>query len=169
MDTWYLLHTKPYKENFLQLEMQARQIECFYPQIRVHTKKSRNKEYRPYFPGYLFVKIKPGSQQANEFRWFPGVVGWVCFGEDPACVPESLIKGIRSHIDSINKNGGKTLKRIKKGAPIEVIGGPFHGYHGVLETRVSGRERVSVLIKLIHSQQKKVVMPSSLIRIKEKR
>ena len=101
-------------------------------------------------------------------KWFPGVVSWVYFGGDPASVPESVINGIRRHVDSLNTTGRNAFNNIKKGTPIQVIEGPFAGYDGVFETRLSSSERVTVLLRLVHSQQKRVKMSSGLIRIKNK-
>jgi transcription elongation factor/antiterminator RfaH len=165
MNNWYLLHTKPYKEEFLWSAMQARNIDCFYPRLHVQPKNPRSKTIRPYFPGYLFVKIEPVSQLANELRWFPGVLNWVYFGNEPASVPDFIVNDIRKHVDGLNSTRMVSHNNVEKGTSIRVVDGAFAGYEGIFESHLSGSERVTVLLRLVHSQPKRVEMPFDLLRI----
>ena len=55
--SWYVIHSKPRKENQVYSQLQARAIETFYPTIRVKPVNPRSAKIRPYFPGYLFVRV----------------------------------------------------------------------------------------------------------------
>ena len=168
MNNWFLLHTKPHKEDFLWSAMLARKINCFYPKLHVQPVNPRAKKYKPYFPGYLFVNIEPSSQLGNELRWFPGVSNWVCFGADPACVPDFVVNEISRHVEALNSARKITRNDIEKGARIRVVEGVFAGYAGIFESSLSGSERVTVLLQLVQSQQKRVEMPFKFIHIEQK-
>ncbi len=67
---WYTLHVKPHKERFVFERLQslehipvpgnvpnvAKQIEVFFPAVRVKPVNPRSAKVRPYFPGYIFVR-----------------------------------------------------------------------------------------------------------------
>ena len=168
MKNWILLQTKLRKEDFLCNQIRARGIECFYPKIKVIPINPRARKIRPFFPGYLFVKIDPESASAAELRWLPGASGWVRFGAAPASVPDNIIEGIRRHVEAINNGeGASAVKRITPGQEVEIVEGPFEGYEAVFNGYLSGSARVRVLLKLLKSQQMPVEMPARLLRIKK--
>jgi transcriptional antiterminator RfaH len=93
----------------------------------------------------------------------------VRFGESPAAVPDSVVEGIRRHVDALNEGGGvAAVKRMKPGQAVEIMEGPFAGYEAVFDAHLSGNARVRVLLKLLKSQQLPVEMPASLLRIKKR-
>ena len=169
MKNWILLQAKFRKEDFLWGEICARGIECFYPKIRVMTINPRARKMHPYFPSYLFVNIDPESESAAELRWLPGANGWVRFGESPASVPDSVVEGIRRHVDALNDLGGvSAVKRMMPGQAVEIMDGPFVGYEAVFDAHLSDSEHVRVMLKLLKSQQMPVEMPARLLRIKKR-
>jgi len=54
---WYVIRSKPRKEEFLAEQMQMRKLEIFEPLIRVQTVNPRARKIKPYFPGYVFVHL----------------------------------------------------------------------------------------------------------------
>ena len=54
--SWYVLHSKPRKEEFLAEQLELRKIETFAPCIRVQVVNPRARKVKPYFPGYIFVR-----------------------------------------------------------------------------------------------------------------
>lgn len=168
MNHWILLHSKPHKEDFLWGELKARGIDCYYPRIRVKPVNPRARTIHPYFPGYLFVNVEFESDQYKELPWLPGASGWVHFGEEPATVPESIINGIRRHVDELNANGGlSSLKSIKHGEKVDIVEGPFANYEAIFDTTISGSDRVRVLLLLVKSQQMPLEMPAGMLRRKK--
>jgi transcriptional antiterminator RfaH len=84
-------------------------------------------------------------------------------------VPESVVEGIRRHVDALNDGGGvSAAKRMTQGQEVEIMEGPFAGYEAVIDAHLSGSARVRVLLKLLKSQQMPVEMPASLMRIKKR-
>jgi transcriptional antiterminator RfaH len=169
MSSWILVHSKPHKEAFLWGELNARQIDSYYPQIRVKPVNPRARKIQPYFPGYLFVNIDVDSDQFKELPWLPGSVGWVRFGDEPAMVPETIIQGIRRHVDELNQREIVERKSpFQHGELVEIVDGPFAEYEALFDTAVSGKERVRVLLQMVKSQQVLVELPTDMLRRKKR-
>lgn len=169
MTDWLLLHSKAFKEEFLWREITARQVECYLPRLHVIPVNPRSRKIVPYFPGYLFVKLEPASPEINALRWLPGATGWVHFGEQLATIPEALINGLRRHLEEVNAQNTRGAERFTHGERVEVLEGPFKGYEGVFDTRLSGKDRVKILIQLVHDQQLPAVIPARLLKSKKQR
>ena len=88
---WYVLRSKPNKEDALWQEVSARNYEVFYPQICVQPVNPRSRKILPYFPGYMFVHIDMSMVGFSDFTWMPYSYGLVTFGSEPSSVPEELI------------------------------------------------------------------------------
>jgi transcription antitermination factor NusG len=164
MKEWLLIYSKPNKTDLLSSEIIARGKECYYPVIRVKPVNPRSRKRRPYFPGYLFVKADPSSKEVAELRWLPGSNGCVEFDRTPAIVPDHVIKDIRQKVDALNASFEETPFGIKKGEAVEIIQGPLTGYSAIFDQRLSGIDRVRVLIIMLQAQQKIIEMPADNIR-----
>jgi len=53
--SWYVIHSKPRKENQVNAYLRTQGFETFYPTLRVQPVNPRASRIRPYFPRYLFV------------------------------------------------------------------------------------------------------------------
>jgi hypothetical protein len=107
--TWYVLRSKPNKEDFFWSQLLAHQIEVYYPCIRAKVVNPRARKLKPYFPGYLFVHVDPKEVTTSFLNWLPGSRGLVAFDSQPASVPDALIAAIRHRVDQINSAGGEQL------------------------------------------------------------
>ncbi len=161
---WYVVRSKPNREEALWLEMSARGFQVFYPYVRVQPVNPRSRKTRPYFPGYLFVQAKLASVGQSVFTWMPYSQGLVSFGGEPAEVPEGLVQAVRKRVEEINASGGEQMVGLKPGETVVIQGGPFAGYQAIFDARVSGTERVRVLLKLLQAQQIKLELPTGQIR-----
>ncbi len=159
MKMWYVVQSNPQKEMFLWEQLYLRGIETYYPSIRVRPVNPRARKLKPYFPGYLFVRLEPGHGEFCSLRWVPGAVGLVSFGDEAAVVPDDLIQTIRQKVDEINALGGHVLDGLKPGVPIIIREGLFCGYHGIFDARLSDQDRARVLIELLKGRQVRVELP----------
>jgi transcription antitermination factor NusG len=167
--SWYVLRSKPQKEESLSSQLLARGLDVFYPCLHVSPVNPRSRTVRPYFPGYLFVNINIEQVGFSEFHWVPFSLGLLAFDGIPAQVPEAAIKGIRSLLEKINAAGGELLHDLKKGDLVEIRSGPFAGYEAIFDVRLAGSERVRVLLKLLQGRAAKLEVPANLLERKEKR
>ncbi len=161
---WYVLRSKPNKEEALWNELCARGFDGYYPFLRVKPVNPRSKKNRPYFPGYLFVRTQLADVGESVFNWLPYSSGLVSFDGQPAEVPEGLVERIRRRVDQVNAAGGEQLFEIEKGETVMIQGGPFAGYKAIFDARLAGAERVRVLLKLLQVQQMKLDLPTGMIQ-----
>lgn len=161
---WYVIRSKPNKEMSLWRELIRRGYECFYPQLRVQPVNPQSRKIRPYFPGYLFLHLDLEQVGTSVFHWMPFSTGFVAFGEAPAAIPDSIIQGIRRHVDAINAAGGEHLAGLQRGDTVLIEGGPFDGYEAIFDARLPGRERVRVLLRLLQKREVNVDLPAGQVR-----
>jgi len=165
---WYAMHSKPRKEDLLWEQLRIREIEAYHPRIRTQPVNPRARQVKPYFPGYVFVRVDLEQVNWSSLHWMPGATGLVSFGGEPASVPETMIQTIRHRVEEINTNGGEQLEGLKAGDPVVIQGGAFDGYEAIFDARVSGNERVRVLLTLLQAQQKRLELPARQIKKKKK-
>jgi transcription elongation factor/antiterminator RfaH len=151
--SWYVLHSKPLKEDFLATQLELRRIEAYAPAIRVQVVNPRARKMRPYFPGYIFVHTDLEKIEMSTLHYIPGATGLIMFGGDPAFVPDSLIHAIQKRVDEINMAGGELFDALTPGATVKIQDGPFSGYEAIFDHRLPGTERVHVLLKLLKDRR----------------
>ncbi len=96
---WFALHSKPRKEELLYGQLSQRNIDVFYPRIRVQPVNPRSAKVRAYFPGYVFIHVDLTEIGFSSLQWLPGATGLVSFGGEPASVPDGLIVAVRRKVD----------------------------------------------------------------------
>ena len=166
---WYVLRSKPNKEEALCDEVDARGIHVFYPLLRVKPANPRAGRIVPYFPGYLFVQAELAEVCGSAFSWMPHSQGLVAFGGEPAEVPDGLIQAIRRRTEQIEAGGGAQLAGIKRGETVVIEGGPFAGYEAIFDAQVAGKERARVLLNFLQVQTMKLELPGEQIRRAKRR
>ena len=167
---WYALHSKPRKEELLHGQLMLREIETFYPRIRVKPVNPRSAKVKSYFPGYVFIHTDLESIGLSSIQWLPGAIGLVSFGGEPAFVPEGLIVAIRQKIDRINSQGGELFVGLNPGDRVKIAEGPMAGYEAIFDARLPGAERVRVLLKHLQDRYFPVELPAAYVmRIEQKK
>ncbi|HEX9018184.1 MAG TPA: transcription termination/antitermination NusG family protein [Anaerolineaceae bacterium] len=150
---WYAIQSKPNKEDALYKQLQSQNFDVFYPRIKVQPVNPRAKKIKAYFPGYMFVRTDLQAVGLSTFQWMPFARGMVTFDQEPATVPDPLIIAIRRRVEEVNVAGGELFDGLKKGDTVLIHDGPFAGYEAIFDVRLSGSERVRVLIKLLSQRQ----------------
>ncbi len=161
---WYVLHSKPHKEEMLAEQLELRRIETYAPRIRVQVVNPRARKVRAYFPGYIFVRADLEKMGLTGLQYVPGSAGLISFGGEPAFVPDGLIHAIRQRVDEINASGGELFDVLKTGETVLVHSGPFAGYEAIFDARLPGTERVRVLLKLLRNRKMPVELPAGFVR-----
>ena len=153
MNYWYVMHSKPKKEALLCERLRIQGIEVYLPSIRVKPVNPRARKEQPFFPGYLFVHVDLEKISTSEFRWIPGSIGLVCYGGEPAYVGDSLIREIKKQIEEITDLDNNYVDRFRPGDSVVINDGPFATYKGMFDCRLSGSDRVRVLLELLRGQK----------------
>jgi transcriptional antiterminator RfaH len=168
-ESWYALRSKPRKEEVLWQQLLAREVEVFFPRIRVHPVNPRSRKLRPYFPGYMFVWVDLEEVGSSKFNWMPHAIGLVSFDGEAATVPENLIHEVRKRVDEIAEAGGEFYDGLQSGDSVRISSGPFAGYEAIFDTRLPGTERVRVLIQMLSDRNIPVELKAGQVERKLKR
>jgi transcription antitermination factor NusG len=167
-EQWYALRSKPRKEDVVWKQVRERGYEVFYPRLRVNPVNPRSRKYRPYFPGYLFVRVDIESAGLSTFQWLPHTIGLVSFGGEPALVPDNLIHAIKHRVDEIAQAGGEVFDDLHKGDVVQINFGPFDGYEAIFDTRLPGTERVKVLLQFLSNRYVPIELDASHLQPKKR-
>lgn len=156
---WYVLRTKPHKERAVhRMLLHEDNLEVYFPALRVDPVNPRASKIRPYFPGYMFVNIDLEEQGENALRWTPGTRGLVRFGGQPAPVPEHLIHELQKRLALLQEQEDEPEDEFQEGDRVRIVDGPLVGYEAIFDTRLSGKDRVQLLLSLLSGQSTRVTL-----------
>ncbi len=155
---WYVVRTKPRREEYAQEQLVRRDVETFLPRI-LETGTRGEPVVSALFPGYLFAHIDLLTQYTR-VSWTPGVRSFVAFGD----VPNAVDRGV---IDFLQERCGpcglvQALPTFQEGDQVRVKRGPLGGLVGIVRGHVSGRCRVQVLMELLR-RRTEVSVPVDLL------
>ena len=160
---WYVLRSKPQKEDVLCIEVSVRGHEVYYPTLNVQPVNPRAKCKRPFFPGYLFINVDLDEIGLSTFRWMPYSIGLVCFGGEPAIMHETLIHSIIRRVEKLNKAGLFHKCAFQRGDPVRITEGPFMGYEAIFDEMISAGDRVKVLLEFLSGRNARLELRESIL------
>ena len=161
---WYAMRSKPNKEEFLAGQIEAHGISFFYPRLHAFPVNPRARKVKPYFPGYLFVQVDLDAINISTLQWMPGAANLISFGGEPAPVPELLIDSLQKQLDDLNASTKPGVGDLKPGDSVTVLDGPFAGYEAIFDGRISGQDRVRVLLNFLQRRQVPLELQNRQIR-----
>jgi transcriptional antiterminator RfaH len=143
---WFVIRTKPRKEDVAVLNLERRGISTFCPRILEPIGWTNNWAVAPLFPGYLFVEIQLQASY-HAVTWTPGVKGFVAFGEVPSPVPCEVVRFLwdESGDDGIIR----PANNFRRGERVRVKRGPLAGLVGIIEKPCPERGRIRVLMDFV--------------------
>lgn len=163
---WYALHVKPHKEPSVYQLLCSKGFDAYYPVLKVTPVNPRARKERPFFPGYMFVKVNLVETGADTLRWTEGTYGLVQFGGAPTSVPDSLISELK---EQLTKYEASKEPEFSRGDHVRIVNGLFEGYDAIFDTHISGKDRVQVLLAYLSDQPKKVILdPSEIAKVKRR-
>ena len=164
MVNWYVLQSKPRKEAFLYKQLLVYRIEAYLPSVRVEPVNPRARKEQPFFPGYLFIHVDLKSISISDLRWMPGAIGLVCYGGEPAYVPDGLVRTIQTQVDEVRIAELGNIDRFKSGDLVVIKDGPFAEYKAIFDRRLSGHDRVCVLLEMLKGQKMRLELSANELR-----
>lgn len=149
--SWYVLQSKPHKENQVYNYLTAQGYEIFYPTMRIKPVNPRSSKVRPYFPRYMFVHVDLEAVGLSALQWVPGAIGLVKFDDYVAPVPDNVVYDIQQQISVLEAVQADLAGQFKPGDQLRITSGPLAGYEAIFDKRLSGTERVQVLLQMVDS------------------
>ena len=157
--TWYVLRSKPNKEEFFWGQLMAHFIEVYYPSIRSKAANPHAHKDKPYLPGHLFIHVDLHENPPSFLDGMPGSGGLVMDGTQPIAVPDALIDAIRRRVDQINATGIQEAPGLHSEQIPATQEYPLSWYEIIFDNCLSGNERVHRLRSLMRSGLLPVELP----------
>jgi transcription antitermination factor NusG len=146
VERWYAISVRPRHEKLVKHHLECKGLTCFLPVYRsVRRWKDRRKELdMVLFHGYVFVCLN-GGDRLSVLR-APGVLRFVTFQGQPAALPESEIRALRTSMSADLRP--RPHPYLCRGRKVRVRGGPLLDAEGIMIRRKEGF-RLVLSIELI--------------------
>jgi transcriptional antiterminator RfaH len=151
MENWYVIQTKPKKEEEATSYLSTKGVKIFSPLLESFTTRNARitEELKPLFPGYIFGKFDL-EQNYPLVRWARGVKCVLGFGGYPIPISGEVIETIKQRTDE--RGIVKKIRHFEPNDVVRVTSGPLKDLLGIFERWVSDSERVRILLNLIGYQ-----------------
>jgi transcriptional antiterminator RfaH len=148
---WYLVYTKPQKEQLASQQLERQGYTIFLPMARV-TKRVRGKRrelLEPFFSRYLFISLNQETDNWSPIRSTIGVSGMVRFGGVAARVPDAIISILQQRQSS--EDGALDCQKVgfQRGDAVQITEGPFEGCRAIFSSTRSC-DRAFVLLDIVN-------------------
>lgn len=160
---WYLLTSKPFKDELAEIELSKQGYEVYRP-LAQRLRKQRGrlvKKTESLFPRYLFIALSELADNWAPIRSTKGVSQFVRFGLQTAIVPTELVLNLKQHEQSLSERA-IDLDRFHQGDLVILTEGPFRGLNGIF-MNYDGEERAIILLEILHKQTKLAISPAKLL------
>lgn len=151
MNLWYVIQTKPKKEEEAKSYLSTKGVEVFGPLMENFLLRNgrMSKELKSLFPGYIFGKFDL-AQNYPLVRWAKGVKKVLGFGKYPTPISEEVVEIIRERTDT---QGVVRLKcHFQANDVIRIKTGPLKDLLGIFERWMPDGDRVRILLNLMGYQ-----------------
>lgn len=149
---WYVLYSKPQKEDYARHHLRAKGLDVFFPQLLFPKSAKKRKRLVPLFPSYLFVRLKLFSEEFSYAQWSPGVSRIVSFNGVPASIDDSIVRFLMAQTNGDGVVEARPKLRI--GQEVRISGGPFGGLVGIIQEPPNAKGRIKILLQLLNGRTK---------------
>jgi transcriptional antiterminator RfaH len=143
---WFVVRSKPRKEDCAVRHLARRGIEVFFPRILEPVGIGNAWATVPLFPGYLFVEIDLHAE-FHQIIWTPGVKSFVAFGQIPTAIQSGVVHFLRQQAGA--EGVIRPTRRFHVGDRVRIKRGPFTGLIGIIEQPCPERGRIRVLMDFL--------------------
>lgn len=158
MNSWYVIQTKPKKEETVRQQLVRADYELFFPMMRAFDR------VKPLFPSYLFVHTDFSDVNNHRLvRFTRGVNRLLGDADGPKPVPDRIVETLMQ-----STRDGSLIEQtllFREGDQVKVRKGILKDLTGIIERNVSDTGRVKVLFKWLRGTMKAEVSYKELEKI----
>ena len=155
---WIAVSTHRNAEYRVVQHLERQGYECYCPctYVRRRHRRCNDSVKRPFFPGYVFVRLDRTRDQWRPIMHSRGVRTVVRFGEQLGVVPSSVVESLISR----ERDGGlkppPAAARFRVGQQVSLSGTLFDDFAGTVQS-IDAKDRICVLLELMQRTVKLVV------------
>ncbi len=160
---WIAVNTHANAEDLAFANIERQGFECYCPKVmtvRRHARKTTT-VLRPFFPGYLFVRIDPACDQWRPIVFSRGVRAVVMFSDRLSPVPDEFVAGLKSLENAGELKMPASRQRFRSGQKVRCYGTAFHNVIGQI-IKVDEKDRIWTLMEIL-GRKVRVRMPSKRV------
>jgi transcriptional antiterminator RfaH len=160
---WYVVQTQVNGEAKAAENLRRQRYEIYLPRYLKPRRHARKVDLtaKPLFPRYLFVAIDIATQRWRSIQSTAGVSRLVTNGDDPAALPEGVVRALKAREDSKGFVKLEAAPAFTPGDKVRVLAGAFMDNAGLFNG-MADHDRVSILLEML-GRQVRVVLDADLI------
>ena len=147
---WFCLYTKPRMERRVHQLLQGQGLESYLPELARSSRDRRLGISRPFFPRYIFARMTL-PEDTSWVRWTPGLVRIVNSDGVPIPIQDAVIRALQEQVQSLAGTQASQT-RFRPGERVRITAGPFKGYEGIFDRRLSGENRARILVQFLRRE-----------------
>ena len=162
---WIAVATHPNAEGQAVQNLKRQGYVCYCPCTCVQRRHARRSETvkRPFFPGYLFVRLDRSRDRWRPIMHSRGVRTVVRLGEKLGIVPQGVIESLLASEGNGGLKPPPAAERLEVGQRVTLNGTLFDGFAFTVQS-IEPRDRVCVLLEVMQHAVKMVV-PSENVAV----
>lgn len=160
---WYVVHSRPKCEHVAASLMAGLPgVETYCPRIRFQRSTRRGKVWfvEALFPSYFFAHFNP-TEMLRAVKHSQSVIRVVSFGDSLAQVSDQVVAEMKREME--NQDVRVVEVGIEVGDVVELTEGPMRGLKGIVNAKLSGADRVRVLLEFLGRENAVEVDASKLL------
>jgi transcriptional antiterminator RfaH len=147
---WYVVYSKPQKEEYAKLHLSSKGLEVFFPRLLLPESNKQRRKIVPLFPNYLFVRLNLLSDEYYWASWSPGVSRIINFNGHPTSIEDNIIDLLKMKADGLGIIPARS--NLKVGQEVRITDGPLEGLLGIIQEPPTAKGRVKILLQLLNRQ-----------------
>jgi transcriptional antiterminator RfaH len=160
---WYVVQTQVNGEAKAAQNLLRQGYEIYLPRYLKRRRHARKVDFaaKPLFPRYMFVAVDIEAQRWRSIQSTSGVSRLVTNGDDPAAVPEGVVRALKAREDAKGFVKLDAAPSFAPGDKVRVLGGAFIDNAGLFNG-MADHDRVSILLDML-GRQVRVVLDADLV------
>ena len=156
---WIAVATHANAEGKAVQNLKRQGYECYCPCTHVPRRRRHGETVkRPFFPGYVFVRLDRTKDQWRPIMYSRGVRFVVRFGEQVGIIPPDVIESLIAREENGVLKVPSAAKRLTVGQHISLNGTLFDDFVATVQS-IDAQDRVCVLLELMQ-RTVRLVVPS---------
>jgi len=147
---WYVVQTQVNGEVKAAQNLLRQGYEIYLPRYLKRRRHARKVDFaaKPLFPRYMFVAIDLATQRWRSIQATFGVARLVTNGDDPAAIPEGVVRALRAREDDKGFIRLDNKPAFAPGDKVRVLAGAFMDSAGLFNG-LADHDRVSILLDML--------------------